>query len=89
MSRVMVITPTTGKDTVFKAIQSVKEQTMTTEHLVVLDGVQKTDGYIPKDLLRVIHSENFIKYQYCVITIFENNFQMLPLLTFFISTKGL
>jgi glycosyltransferase involved in cell wall biosynthesis len=50
----MVITPTTGKDTVFKAIQSVKDQTMTTEHLVVLDGVQKADGYIPKDLLKVI-----------------------------------
>jgi len=52
--RIMVITPTTGKDTVFKAIQSVKDQTMTTEHLVVLDGVQKADGYIPKDLLKVI-----------------------------------
>jgi glycosyltransferase involved in cell wall biosynthesis len=50
----MVITPTTGKDTVFKAIQSVREQTMTTEHLVVLDGVQKADGYIPKDLLKII-----------------------------------
>ena len=50
----MVITPTTGKDTVFKAIQSVKDQTMTTEHLVVLDGVQKADGYIPKDLLKII-----------------------------------
>jgi glycosyltransferase involved in cell wall biosynthesis len=52
--RVMVITPTTGKDTVFKAIQSVKDQTMTTEHLVVLDGVQKADGYMPKNLLKVI-----------------------------------
>ncbi|MEY4263454.1 MAG: hypothetical protein RL373_22 [Pseudomonadota bacterium] len=50
----MVITPTTGKDTVFKAIQSVKDQTMTTEHLVVLDGVQKANEYIPKGLLKVI-----------------------------------
>jgi glycosyltransferase involved in cell wall biosynthesis len=50
----MVITPTTGKDTVFKAIQSVKDQTMTAEHLVVLDGVQKADGYMPKNLLKVI-----------------------------------
>ena len=52
--RVMVITPTTGKDTVHKAIQSVKDQTMTTEHLVVLDGVEKAKGYIPKDLLKII-----------------------------------
>jgi glycosyltransferase involved in cell wall biosynthesis len=52
--RIMVITPTTGKDTVFKAIQSVKDQTMTTEHLVVLDGVQKANEYIPKGLLKVI-----------------------------------
>ena len=52
--RIMVITPTTGKDTVHKAIQSVRDQTITTEHLVVLDGFQKADGYIPKDLLRII-----------------------------------
>ena len=52
--RVMVITPTTGKDTVYKAIQSVKDQTMATEHLVVLDGVEKAKGYIPKDLLKII-----------------------------------
>lgn len=36
--RVMVITPTTGKDTVRKAIESVAKQTITTEHLLVLDG---------------------------------------------------
>ena len=36
--RVMVITPTTGKDTVVKAMQSVKDQTVFTEHLVVVDG---------------------------------------------------
>jgi glycosyltransferase involved in cell wall biosynthesis len=37
--RVMVITPTTGKDTLEKAIESVKTQTIETEHLVVSDGV--------------------------------------------------
>ena len=37
--RVMVITPTTGKDTLDKAIESVKKQTIETEHLVVSDGV--------------------------------------------------
>ena len=36
--RVMVITPTTGKHTLKKAIESVQNQTMKTEHLVVLDG---------------------------------------------------
>lgn len=36
--RVMVITPTTGKDTVKKAIESVVNQTVKTEHLLVLDG---------------------------------------------------
>jgi GT2 family glycosyltransferase len=34
----MVITPTTGKDTVFKAIESVDQQTIKTEHLIVADG---------------------------------------------------
>jgi len=52
--RIMVITPTTGKDTVHKAIQSVKDQTITTEHLVVLDGFEKANGYVPNNLLRVI-----------------------------------
>ena len=36
--RVMVITPTTGKDTVIKAIGSVNSQTVPTEHLIVKDG---------------------------------------------------
>jgi uncharacterized protein YegP (UPF0339 family) len=34
----MVITPTTGKDTVMKAIESVAQQTVPTEHLIVEDG---------------------------------------------------
>lgn len=38
MSRVMVITPTTGKDTLLKAIESVQKQTVDTEHLIVADG---------------------------------------------------
>lgn len=41
--RVMVITPTTGKDTVHKAMQSVEKQTVYTEHLIVADG---TDAII-------------------------------------------
>jgi glycosyltransferase involved in cell wall biosynthesis len=36
--RIMVITPTTGRDTVLKAIESVRNQTIKTEHLVVVDG---------------------------------------------------
>ena len=38
--RIMVITPTTGKDTVFKAIESVKAQTIPTEHMLVIDGAK-------------------------------------------------
>lgn len=55
MSRIMVITPTTGKDTLEKAIDSVANQTIKTEHLVVVDGMdvwQKLDGVWP---LRCIH----------------------------------
>jgi len=55
MSRVMVITPTTGKDTLYKAIDSVANQTIPTEHLVVVDGMdvwKKLDGVWP---LRCIH----------------------------------
>ena len=36
--RVMVITPTTGKDTVWKAIESVADQTIPVEHFLVADG---------------------------------------------------
>ena len=36
--RIMVITPTTGSHTLKRAIESVQNQTMKTEHLVVLDG---------------------------------------------------
>ena len=36
--RIMVITPTTGKDTMVKAMQSVIDQTIPTEHLIVVDG---------------------------------------------------
>ena len=38
--RVMVITPTTGKDTLEKAVQSVANQTIKTEHLIVEDGIE-------------------------------------------------
>jgi glycosyltransferase involved in cell wall biosynthesis len=34
----MVITPTTGKDTVWKAIESVADQTIPVEHFLVADG---------------------------------------------------
>jgi glycosyltransferase involved in cell wall biosynthesis len=36
----MVITPTTGKDTVVKAVESVRDQTIPIEHLLVIDGAQ-------------------------------------------------
>jgi glycosyltransferase involved in cell wall biosynthesis len=36
--RVMVITPTTGKETLNKAMESVQDQTIPTEHLIVEDG---------------------------------------------------
>jgi glycosyltransferase involved in cell wall biosynthesis len=36
----MVITPTTGKDTVIQAIESVNNQTIPTEHLLVIDGAK-------------------------------------------------
>jgi glycosyltransferase involved in cell wall biosynthesis len=38
--RIMVITPTTGKSTVNKAIESVVNQTIETEHLIVCDGYE-------------------------------------------------
>ena len=37
--RIMVITPTTGKDTINRAIQSVANQTIHTDHLIIEDGV--------------------------------------------------
>jgi len=43
--RVMVITPTTGKREVFKAIQSVMDQTIKTEHLIVFDGQEAREKF--------------------------------------------
>lgn len=56
MSRIMVITPTTGKDTVMKAIESVNNQTVFTEHLVVIDGSQAEQdlGNIKYDWTRTL-----------------------------------
>jgi GT2 family glycosyltransferase len=56
MSRIMVITPTTGKDTVVQAIESVNNQTVFTEHLVVIDGSQAEQdlGNIKYDWTRTL-----------------------------------
>jgi glycosyltransferase involved in cell wall biosynthesis len=61
----MVITPTTGKDTVEKAVESVKAQTVKTEHLVVVDGVDAVTvinkmyyAHIPKCVSFVALPEN-------------------------------
>ena len=52
----MVITPTTGKDTVVQAIESVNNQTVFTEHLVVIDGSQAEQdlGNIKYDWTRTL-----------------------------------
>jgi GT2 family glycosyltransferase len=54
--RIMVITPTTGKETVVQAIESVNNQTVFTEHLVVIDGSQAEQdlGNIKYDWTRTL-----------------------------------
>ena len=48
--RVMVITPTTGKKEVYKAIESVTDQTIEVEHLVVFDGTRaESDFFMLED----------------------------------------
>lgn len=49
--RVMVITPTTGKDTLNKAMESVQDQTVPTEHLIVEDG-KLTRMHIFENIMR-------------------------------------
>lgn len=44
--RVMVITPTTGKDTLDKAMESVAKQTVDTEHLIVFDGREASEKWM-------------------------------------------
>lgn len=44
--RVMVITPTTGKDTLDRAMESVANQTIDTEHLIVFDGREASDKWM-------------------------------------------
>ena len=63
--RIMVITPTTGKESVHKAMQSVENQTVYTEHLIVADGVdailamnKMPYGHVPKCVSFVDLPEN-------------------------------
>lgn len=46
--RIMVITPTTGKDTLDRAMNSVINQTIDTEHLVVFDGTDAIENWMCK-----------------------------------------
>ena len=52
--RVMVITPTTGKDTLEQALLSVERQTIETEHLIVLDGKDMATKPSETNLRKVI-----------------------------------
>lgn len=56
--RIMVITPTTGKPIVERAIVSVANQTVLTEHLLVLDGPVKLDMDFPNNLKAMQLPEN-------------------------------
>lgn len=57
--RVMVITPTTGKDTLKDAVNSVIEQTIPTEHFLVADGVEATKNeYFYSSAQRIMLPEN-------------------------------
>jgi glycosyltransferase involved in cell wall biosynthesis len=62
--RIMVITPTTGKDTLIKAMDSVEQQTIPTEHLIVVDGFEAMEtcakkwGYISTHAKKIILPEN-------------------------------
>ena len=48
--RVMVITPTTGKDTLKQAMLSVANQTVKTDHLIVEDGIEAHCACLDLDL---------------------------------------
>jgi glycosyltransferase involved in cell wall biosynthesis len=50
----MVITPTTGKDTVNRAMESVQDQTIPTEHLIVEDGKITNMHIFETDMRKVI-----------------------------------
>jgi len=60
--RIMVITPTTGKDTVKKAVMSVSKQTIPTEHLLVFDGKEAeekmSDWYLLDNVTTITLPEN-------------------------------
>lgn len=57
--RIMVITPTTGKDTLKQAVESVGEQTMKVKHLLVADGIEATENpYFKYTSQRIILPEN-------------------------------
>ena len=58
----MVITPTTGKDTIKKAVISVSKQTIPTEHLLVFDGKEAqekmSEWYLLDDVKTITLPEN-------------------------------
>ena len=56
--RIMVITPTTGKDTVQSAIDSVANQTIKTEHLIVVDGKISTTFLSYQNAQKIVLPEN-------------------------------
>lgn len=58
--RVMVITPTTGKETLKDAVNSVIDQTIPTEHMLVADGLEaaKNNPYFYSSSQRIILPEN-------------------------------
>ena len=57
--RIMVITPTTGKDTLKQAVESVAEQTVEVEHLLVADGRDAiNNAYFYSSAHRIVLPEN-------------------------------
>jgi glycosyltransferase involved in cell wall biosynthesis len=56
--RVMVITPTTGKEEMKQAVESVKAQTVPTEHLIVYDGLGAYQKRIFPDNPSILLPEN-------------------------------
>jgi len=57
--RIMVITPTTGKDTLKDAVESVANQTIPVEHLLVADGKDATNNpHFFSSVHRIVLPEN-------------------------------
>lgn len=67
MFEITVITPTLGRRSILKLIESLQRQDVKILHLIMWDSKRVEDGLSPEDpIFKEYHSENYISYHYVI-----------------------